>query len=109
MKRRPDSCDGGMAEVGASCSTKSATGAIYADTRQDITPSGMLALLRSRMAQGLRTAWPPSAALEGGAHKLSAVGGIAPKGRTGPKSLCRRRSNSDSKQVGRWRSRGALK
>ena len=27
-------------------------------------------------------AWPPSAVLEGGAHKRSAVGRIAPKGRT---------------------------
>ena len=37
---------------------------------------------RSRRGRGPRMAWPPSAVLEGGAHKRSAVGRIAPKGRT---------------------------
>ena len=37
---------------------------------------------RSQRGRGPRMAWPPSAVLEGGAHKRSAVGRIAPKGRT---------------------------
>ena len=50
---------------------------------------------RSRRGRGPRMAWPPSAVLEGGAHKRSAVGRIAPKGRTsrgplpaGPRPTC---------------------
>ena len=63
------------------------------------------------MGSDFGTAWPPSAALEGEAHKEIAgqagndeVGGIAPKGRTGTKSAARERQEAPGCKSGVFRT-----